>query len=164
MEGRKVSDSALAMSAVMQPHQANPAGNVHGGEIIKMMDNAAVVVAQRHSRTNVVTARVDELTFHKPIFVGNLVFCHACLTFVSRSAMEVVVTVEVEDLYSEFPGKCALKGYFTMVALNAGGRPIRVPSLDLISAQEEARFESGRQRHENNIARKLENPETPKYK
>ena len=153
MEKKTVSGSALMMSAVMQPNQANPAGNVHGGEIMKMMDTAAGVVAQRHARTNVVTARVDELRFHQPIFVGNLVTCHAYLTFVGRSSMEVAVRVDVEDLYSELPGQCALTGYFTMVALNAGGRPFQVPPLEITSEQEQLLFEEGRQRYEANKAK-----------
>jgi acyl-CoA hydrolase len=156
MEDKTVASSALMMSVVMQPDQANPAGNVHGGEIMKLMDNAAFVVAQRHARTNVVTARVDELIFHQPIFVGNLVTCHAFLTFVSRSSMEVVVTVEVEDLFSEAPGKCALSAYFTMVALNAGGKPLRISPLKLETDEERVRFEEGRQRHELNKSKKKE--------
>jgi acyl-CoA hydrolase len=147
----------------MQPHQANPAGNVHGGEIMKMMDNAAYVVAQRHARTNVVTARVDELIFHKPIFVGNLVTCHAYITFIGRSSMEVAVTVEVENLYSELPSECALTGYFTMVALNAGGQPIRVTPMELTNEEERVRFEAGRQRHESNKNRKRECVIPPKF-
>jgi len=158
MEGKTVASSALVMSVVMQPDQANPAGNVHGGEIMKLMDNAAYVVAQRHARTNVVTARVDELIFHQPIYVGNLVTCHAFLTFVNRSSMEVVVTVEVENLFSESSGKCALTAYFTMVALNAGGKPIPVPPLELTNDEERQRFEEGRQRYEVNKNRKQSVP------
>jgi len=154
MEDKTVASSALIMSVVMQPDQANPAGNVHGGEIMKLMDNAAFVVAQRHARTNVVTARVDELIFHQPIYVGNLVTCHAFLTFVNRSSMEVVVTVEVENLFSEAPGKCALTAYFTMVALNVGGKPLRISPLKLETDEEKARFEEGRQRHELNMSKK----------
>ncbi|MDR3433254.1 MAG: acyl-CoA thioesterase [Rouxiella aceris] len=154
MEGKTVQDSALAMSVVMQPNQANPAGNVHGGEIMKLMDNAAFVVAQRHARSNVVTARVDELVFHQPVYIGNLVTCHAFLTFVSRSSMEVLVTVEVENLYSEASGMCALMGYFTMVALNAGGQPSRVSPLELTSDAERTRFEAGSRRHEDNRRKK----------
>jgi len=123
MEGKTVADSALAMSTLMQPNQANPKGNVHGGEIVKMMDNAAGVVAIRHACCNVVTARVDELVFHQPVFVGNLVTCHAFLTFVGRSSMEVIVSVEVEELYSESPNRCGLTAYFTMVALDTEGKP-----------------------------------------
>lgn len=148
MTGKTVADSTLEMSTVMQPNQANPAGNVHGGEIMKMMDNAAAVVAQRHSRTNVVTARVDELVFHQPIFVGNLVTCQAFLTYVGRSSMEVIVIVRVEDLYSDTQQHCALSAYFTMVALNAGGKPIPVLPLELVSDEERQRFEEGRQRYE----------------
>ena len=154
MEDKTVTSSALIMSVVMQPDQANPAGNVHGGEIMKLMDNAAYVVAQRHARTNVVTARVDELIFHQPIYVGNLVTCHAFLTFVNRSSMEVIVTVEVENLFSEAPGKCAITAYFTMVALNVGGKPLGVSPLKLETEEEKRRFEEGRQRHELNMSKK----------
>lgn len=156
MEGKTVASSALIMSVVMQPDQANPSGNVHGGEIMKLMDNAAYVVAQRHARTNVVTARVDELIFHQPIFVGNLVTCHAFLTFVNRSSMEVVVTVEVEDLFSEASAKAALSAYFTMVALNVGGKPLSVSPLKLETEEEKIRFEAGQQRHEMNKRKKEE--------
>ena len=156
MEDKTVSSSALIMSVVMQPGQANPSGNVHGGEIMKLMDNAAYVVAQRHARTNVVTARVDELIFHQPIYIGNLVTCHAFLTFVSRSSMEVVVTVEVENLFSESSGKCALTAYFTMVALNVGGKPLSVLPLKLETEEEKLRFEEGRQRHEMSVSKKKE--------
>ncbi|MDR3566333.1 MAG: acyl-CoA thioesterase [Negativicutes bacterium] len=162
MEGKTISDSSVAMSIVMQPNQANPAGNVHGGEIMKLMDNAAFVVAQRHARTNVVTARVDELVFHQPVYVGNLVTCYAFLTFVSRSSMEVMVTVEVENLYSEAPGVCALTGYFTMVALNAGGQPMRVAPLELVSEEERLQFEEGQLRHEANRKLKAQHIRPPK--
>jgi len=138
------------MSMVMLPHQANPAGNVHGGEIMKLMDNAAYVVAHKHARANVVTARVDELTFHHPIFVGNLVICHGHLTFVGTSSMEVAVVVEVEDLYKESSRKCALTAYFTMVALNAGGHPMKVASLELTTEEEQLQFDEGQKRYQAN--------------
>ena len=148
MKEKTVADSTLEMSHVMQPNQANPAGNVHGGEIMKLMDDAAAVVAQRHARTNVVTARVDELVFHHPIFVGNLVTCHAYLTYVGRSSMEVAVTVEVEDLYSELPRTRALTSFFTLVGLNAGGKPIQVPPLALTNDDERKSFDEASQRYE----------------
>lgn len=153
MEEKTVQDSAVVMSMVMLPHQANVAGNVHGGEIMKLMDNAAYVVAHRHARSNVVTARVDELTFHHPIMVGNLVVCHAYLTFVGKSSMEIAVVVEVEDLYKETSRICALTAYFTMVALNAGGHPVRVPALHLSDEEEHIEFEEGKKRYEANRSR-----------
>ena len=150
MEGKIVQKSSLIMSAVMLPNQANAAGNVHGGEIIKMMDTAAGVVAKRHARTNVVTARVDELSFNKPIYVGNLVNCHAYLTFVGRSSMEVAVRVDVEDLDTEIPNTCVLTGYFTMISLDSEGKSAQVPPLELINEEERIRFAEGRQRNEKN--------------
>ncbi|KYZ77887.1 acyl-CoA thioesterase [Anaerosporomusa subterranea] len=135
---------------VMLPHQANVAGNVHGGEIMKMMDNAAYVAAHKHARSSVVTARVDELIFHQPIYVGNLVTCHAYLTFVGKSSMEVSVVVSVEDLYKEKSSNCALTALFSMVAINAGGHPMPVPSLELTTDHEKAVFEEAKLRYEAN--------------
>jgi acyl-CoA hydrolase len=153
LQTKTIHDSAVDISMVMLPHQANVAGNVHGGEIMKLMDNAAYVVAHRHARSNVVTARVDELTFHQPIYVGNLVNCHAYLTFVGKSSMEVSVIVEVEDLFKDAPRKCALTALFTMVSLNAGGHTCAVPALELTSDAERARFEEGAERYKVNRAK-----------
>jgi acyl-CoA hydrolase len=148
VQGKTVDYSSIVMSSLMQPSQANPSGNVHGGEIMKMMDNAAGVVALRHSRTNSVTAKVDEIDFLFPIRIGNMVTCSAFLTYVGKSSMEVCVSVHVEDLTVEAPAVCALTGYFTMVALDAAGRPTPVPPLLLATEVERMRFEEGRHRHE----------------
>jgi acyl-CoA hydrolase len=136
------------MSQIMLPSQANPAGNVHGGEIMKMMDNTAYVVAARHAHTSIVTARVDELEFHTPIFVGALVTCRAELVFVGRTSMEVSIIVEAEYLKQEEPPKTALTAYFTMVALGDNGVPCPVPPLILTTPEEEARFRQGKCRYE----------------
>lgn len=113
----------VIVSQVMQPHQANVAGNVHGGEIMKLMDTAAAAVAQKYSKSNCVTARVDELEFHLPIFVGALVTYTANLVHVGNSSMEIYVRVEVEDLESYSPPEIALSAYFTMVCVGKNGRP-----------------------------------------
>ncbi len=140
--------SQTIMSQIVLPEQANPAGNIHGGEIIKMMDNAAYVVARKHCRTNVVTARVDELEFYQPIFVGQLVTCKGQLVFVGRSSMEVLVQIEVEDLSSDQPPVVALKAFFTMVALDENCRPVEVPRLILETEQEKMAFEEGEKRYQ----------------
>ena len=138
----------LTMSQVMLPNQANVAGNVHGGEIMKFMDSTAGAVGIKYSRGNVVTARVDELEFHSPIFVGAMVTCTGVIAYVGRTSMEVAVTVDVEDLESDEPPKRALSAYFTMVALDRMGKPKRVPEL-LIETEEEKRlFQEGKRRHE----------------
>jgi acyl-CoA hydrolase len=148
MEGKPVSHSEVVMSNLMLPQQANASGNVHGGEIMKMMDSTAGVVARRHSRTNVVTARVDELQFHLPIHIGNFVTCYGKLVFVGNSSMEVTVTVTVEDLAQNEPGQMALTAYFTLVALDERGKPVKVPPLILANEEERLLFAEGKRRYE----------------
>lgn len=140
------SESKLVISEVMMPSQANVAGNIHGGEIMKLMDSTAYAAARRYARSNVVTARVDELEFHLPIFIGDLVICTAQVVYAGKSSMEVAVNVEVEDLECEGRKK-ALSAFFTMVALDKKGRPNLVPELTLTTPEEKEAFEQGRARH-----------------
>ncbi len=121
--------TTVLMSQVMMPNQANLAGNVHGGEIMMFMDNVAGAVASKYSRSNVVTARVDEIQFILPIFVGAFVTCTGTIAYVGSTSMEVYVTVDVEDLHSEREPQRALNAFFTMVALDRGGRPQPVKPL-----------------------------------
>jgi acyl-CoA hydrolase len=144
----------IIMSQVMLPHQANVAGNVHGGEIMKFMDTAAGAVAIRYSRSNCVTARVDELVFHLPIFVGALVTCTANVVYVGRTSMEVFVNVEVEDLESSSGPQKALSAYFTMVAMGRNGRPQAIPEYTPQTEEEIKLFEEAKARREHNQARK----------
>jgi len=147
LEGRTVAHSAVDIAQVMLPHQANVAGYVHGGELMKMMDNAAWVVACRHARKNAVTANVEEMNFHSRVRVGDLVLMHARITYVGRTSMEIRIDVRTEDLVT---ARCvqALTAYFTTVAIDTHGSPSPVPPL-IITTDEEARlFEEGRRRHE----------------
>ncbi|MBQ6558226.1 MAG: acyl-CoA thioesterase [Clostridia bacterium] len=132
---KTMKDSFTVLAQVVLPMQANPAGNVHGGEIIKMMDSTAGVAAQKHAHTNCVTARIEEINFKKPIHIGELVTCKAQVIYTGRSSMEVFVTVESEDLIS---GKqqIALTAFFTMVSLDKNGKPSGVQGLDLENASE----------------------------
>ncbi len=147
MKAKSVEDSKVSMLVVMMPQHANPAGNVHGGEIMKIMDNTAGVVARRHARTNIVTARVDEMEFHQPIRVGDVVTCFGKLTFVGRSSMEISVTVTVEDLSKEEPALTALTAFFTLVSLDAKGQPQPVPALETSNEEERHAFEEGQRRY-----------------
>lgn len=144
---KSVSETRTILSDVMLPSQANPAGNVHGGEIMKMMDTCAGVAAMRHSRKNCVTARVDELMFYHPIYVGQLVICEACLVYVGRTSMEVHVTVRVEDTYGDEQQEMALSAYFTFVAMDENGKPCEVPRLDIQTEEEARAYDEGRKRY-----------------
>jgi uncharacterized protein (TIGR00369 family) len=146
-EERTAGHSSVTLVEVMLPHQGNPAGNVHGGEIMKLMDTAAGVVAARHAHSNVVTAKVEELNFLRPVHIGELVFTQATLTFVSRTSMEVLVEVETENLATEERHK-ALTASFIYVSLDRTGKPKQVPPLLITTEEGERLFEEGRERYE----------------
>jgi acyl-CoA hydrolase len=146
-KGRTVGHSAIEMAQLMLPHQTNPAGFVHGGELMKLMDNAAGVVAARHSRANPVTAMVEDINFHNPVRVGDLVLVHGKITFTSRSSMEIRIEVEAENLLT---GKRlpALTAYYVMVAVNLEGKSVEVPPLIVITEEEEKLFNEGLVRYQ----------------
>ncbi len=146
-EGRTVGYSAIEMAQLMLPNQTNPAGFVHGGELMKLMDNAAGVVAARHSHANVVTALVEGINFHSPVRVGDLVIVHGRITFTSRSSMEIQIEVEAENLLA---GKRlqVLTSYYIMVAVDAEGKPIEVPPLIVSTEEEERLFNEGLARYQ----------------
>ena len=148
-------DNIIYISEVMMPHQANVAGNIHGGEIVKIMDSAAYAAARRYSRANVVTARIDEVEFHLPIIIGDLVTCMAQVVYVGKTSMEIAVTVDVEDLET-IGRKRALSAFFTMVALDKKGRPSKVPALPLNTSSEKQAFEEGRNRYEYHKQKKIQ--------
>ena len=116
MEGKTVKETAVVVSQMMTPQDVNLAGNVHGGVIMKLIDNVAAIVAVRHAKTNVVTASIDRLDFHYPVFVGNLVTLKASLNLVGTSSMEIGVRVETENLLSGEIRHTA-SAYLTFVAL-----------------------------------------------
>ena len=147
LEGRTVGHSAVDMAQVMLPDQANPSGYVHGGELMKLMDNAAGVVALRHCHCNVVTALVNGINFLHPVRIGQLVLIHARITFVSHSSIEIQLEVKTEDLFTEKKVK-ALTAYFVMVALDEKGKPVGVPPLIICTEAEDKLFKEGTIRYQ----------------
>ncbi len=145
-EFKTIAESAVSLSQIILPAQTNPAGTAHGGELLKMMDNTAGACATKHSRAIVVTAGIDNITFHAPVFMGNLTICSANLTFVSNRSMEIAVSIEAEDLMSG-NRQCCMTAYFIFVALDEiTMTPIAIPQLQLVNAAEKMEFEAGRQR------------------
>lgn len=138
MEEKRVKDSSITMSHVMLPQDINSAGNVHGGSVMKYIDNAAGVVAVRHTRSNAVTASIDRLDFHNPVFLGNLLTLKASLNMVGRTSMELGVRAEAEDLYTGKVSHTA-SAYLTLVALDENGNPQEVPRLILETEDEKRR-------------------------
>jgi len=147
MEGKTVKSSAVIMAQVMGPQEINIAGNVHGGVITKLIDTAAGVVAMRHARANAVTASIDRLNFHYPVFSGDLVTLKASLNLVGKTSMEIGVRVETENLISGEVRHTA-SAYLTYVALDKAGRPMLFPPLILESDEEKRRNREAQARRE----------------
>jgi len=161
MKHFSMQESRIVISEVMMPSQANPNGNVHGGEIMKLMDSAAYAAARRYARSNVVTARVDELEFHLPIRIGDLVVVTADVVYVGHSSMEIAVNVIVEDLDDGSEPQLGLSAYFTMVALDRNARPKAVPPLELDTEEARVAFEEGKRRYEEHKAHKKRKAAVP---
>lgn len=153
MQGKKVTESRVVMAQQLNPQDANPAGNVHGGVIMKLIDTAAGAVAVRHSRSNAVTASIDRLDFHNPVFVGDFITLQASINFVGRTSMEVGVRVVSEDLMSGEQRHTA-SAYMTFVALDKTGKPKVLPPLILETNEERRRNLEARARRESRLAEK----------
>jgi uncharacterized protein (TIGR00369 family) len=147
MEGKRVQDTSVVIAQMMIPQDANPAGNIHGGVIMKLIDTAASVVAARHARSNVVTASIDRLDFHHPAYIGDLLFFRASLNLVGKTSMEVGVRVEAENLRTGEVRRTN-SAYLTYVALDEKGHPCEVPPLILENEDDRCRNSEARSRRE----------------
>ena len=148
MERRVPESCATILSHMMMPQHANSAGNVHGGVVMKFIDDAAFVVASRHARCNTVTASLDRLDFHKPVHIGDLLIIKACVNYTGTTSMEIGVRVEAEHLRS---GKIhhIASSYLTFVALDDNGRPTAVPQLKLETEEAIRRYREAEIRRQN---------------
>jgi len=154
-QGKRISESQVTISQVMLPTDANVYGNVHGGVIMKLVDDAGAIVATRHSRSIVVTVAVDSMTFLSPIYVGNLVTFTAALSYVGRTSMEVEVLVEAEDPLTGAKTHTNT-AYLVYVALDEDGRPTEVPSLISETDGERERITRGHKRQRVRLSRQKE--------
>ena len=145
MKEKAVGETSITIAQVMLPQDTNPAGNVHGGVIMKLIDTAAAVVASRHARSNTVTASIDRLVFHHPVFVGDVLFLKACLNMVGKSSMEVGVRVEAENYLTGEVCHTA-SAYLTFVALDDKGKPKEVPGLIPETEAEKRRYQEAMMR------------------
>jgi acyl-CoA hydrolase len=142
---KTVESSRVIMSRVMQPTDANTAGNVHGGAIMRFVDDAGGVVAIRHTRQRCVTVSMDSMVFKAPVHIGDLVTIHAYLTYIGRTSMEIEARIQAEDMRSGVirdVGSCHL----TYVAIDAQGKPMPVPQLTLETDTERERWRAAESR------------------
>lgn len=136
----------------MLPSDANPYGNVHGGEIVKLIDEVAGAAATRHARARVVTARIDELSFLAPVYVGNLVTARASVNHVGKTSMEVGVRVDAEDMLT---GKVVhvASAYCVFVAIDEQGRPVALPPVNAETDEERRRMRAAEARRATRLSR-----------
>jgi acyl-CoA hydrolase len=152
MEGKRVKDSQVTINHFMLPQHANPTGNIHGGVIMKLVDETGGLCAMRHAQCRVVTVAIDSMTFHSPIQVGNMVILKASLNWVGRSSMEEGVQVTAED---PLTGECTHTNtaYLVYVALDEDSRPTRVRPLILETDEERRRWVEAEGRQQKRLKR-----------
>ena len=142
-KGKHISDSQVTIAQLMQPQHANSLGNVHGGWIMKLVDEAGALACMRHAQKRVVTVAVDQLVFRQPIRIGDLVTISAEVSYVGRTSMEAEVQVVAENPVTS-ERTHTNTAYLVYVALDKEGNPAPVPSLIPVTDAERKRFEEGR--------------------
>jgi uncharacterized protein (TIGR00369 family) len=138
----------------MHPNEASYMGTVHGGVILRMLDEAGGMAAFRHARKPVVTAAIDSMSFFAPVYVGNLVTAKASVNSVGKTSMEVGVRVEAEDLRT---GKLThtASAYLVYVAVGRRNTPLRVPPLIPVTADDRRRMAAAELRRKERAARRM---------
>jgi len=149
-EARPVDHSRSLLVRWMSIGDANSGGFVHGGSVMRLVDEAAGLAAIKHSGRRVVTAGMDRMTFLTPVFVGELLRCSSSVNAVWRSSMEVGVRVEAENPYTG-ETRHTSTAYLTMVTLE-DGHPITAPKLIVTSEDEERRQREAELRRKNRLA------------
>lgn len=152
LPAKRVSDSQLRLSLPMNPDMANAVGNIHGGIIMKLVDEAGGFAAMKHARNVTVTVAMDSMTFLSPIKIGSLVSFQASVNWVGRTSIEVGIRVEAENVLT---GQVTHtnSAYLVYVALDQYGQPTPVPPLLIETEQELRRWHEGAERQAHRLKR-----------
>ena len=154
-EERTVQDSMVETVHMVRPNHMNAAGRLFGGMLMQWLDEVAGMVAKRHTRSNVITASVDNLRFIHGAYNGEMVVIIGKVTYVGNTSLEVRVDTYVEHLEDGMRHPIN-RAYFTMVALDENDRPKRVPRLVLRTVEEKAEWDAAKKRREMRMKRKEE--------
>ncbi len=138
---------SLMMTVLMTPEMANFSGHVHGGAILRLLDQVAYACAARYSGCYVVTVSVDQVTFREPVYVGELVTFRASINYTGTTSMEVGIRVEAERI-RERTSRHVMTCYFTMVAVDENGRPTPVAAVSRSTPAERRRWAAAQLRRE----------------
>jgi uncharacterized protein (TIGR00369 family) len=136
---------------LMTPEHSNGFGNVHGGVIMRIVDEAGAICAMRHAQRPCVTIAIDSMTFREPVHVGALLMCEAKVSYVGRTSIETAVRVHAEN---PITGETTHtnSAFVVYVALGDDGRPCAVPELELRSEEDRKHFEDGIARQKHRVA------------
>jgi acyl-CoA hydrolase len=156
MDAKAAADSRAEITHLMGVTDANNRGNIHGGTIMKLADEAAAIAAIKHSYQRVVTVGMDRMDFLVPIFVGELVTFRATVNAAWRTSMEVGVRVEAENPMSAGSRRHTNTAYLTMVALDEAGDPAPIPPLLAVTPTEMRRMREAELRRANRLAEREE--------
>lgn len=146
--------ASMQMSVLMTPDKANFTGHVHGGELLKYLDQIAYACASRYCGHYVVTLSVDKVLFKNPIFVGEFVTFLAHVNYTGNTSMEIGIKVVSEDIHKKIATHTHTC-YFTMVALDENGKPTKVRPLNPQTDECKRRFEKGKKRRELSLKNKI---------
>jgi len=150
---KPIRDSRITLSQLMHPEHANLLGNVHGGWIMKLVDEAGALACMRHAQRKVVTVAIDSMVFRQPIRIGDLIILNAEVSYTGRTSMEAEVQVQAENpLTGERTHTNT--AYLVYVALDDAGRPASVPPLQAETDDEKRRVEKAKARQEYRLKNK----------
>ncbi|MBK8784185.1 MAG: acyl-CoA thioesterase [Anaerolineales bacterium] len=145
--------SRVTLSQLMHPEHANLIGNVHGGWIMKLVDEAGALACMRHAQKKVVTVAIDSMTFRQPIRIGDLIVLNAEVTYTGKTSMEAEVQVVAENPVTGVQTHTNT-AYLVYVALDDEGRPTHVPALVVETEEEKARMVQAQRRQAYRISQK----------
>ena len=152
-QSKTVRASRITLSQLMHPEHANLLGNVHGGWIMKLVDEAGALSCMRHAQRKVVTVAIDSMTFREPIRIGDLIILNSEVSYVGRTSMEAEVHVIAENPVTG-ERTYTNTAYLVYVALDDEGRPTTVPPLRAETEEEMRRMEKARERQERRLKNK----------
>ena len=145
--------SQVTLAQFMQPEHANPLGNIHGGWIMKLVDEAGALACMRHARRRVVTVAIDSMVFRQPIRIGDLVILTAEVTYTGRTSVEAEVQVQAENPITG-ERTHTNTAYLVYVALDDAGDPTPVPPILAETEDEKRKLEEGKTRQQRRLQNK----------
>ena len=145
--------SRITISQLMHPEHANLLGNVHGGWIMKLVDEAGALACMRHAQRKVVTVAIDSMTFRQPIKIGDLIILNAEVSYTGRTSMEAEVQVLAENPVTG-ERTHTNNAYLVYVALDDEGKPTSVPQLKAETDEEKHKMERAKERQERRLKQK----------